>query len=129
MASRSQILPRAVLTMYEPRFMVLISASSNSPSVSGCSGALMVTTSHTATRDAGVGWIGEAELGLHLLGEPVAVGVVQLDVERLEPPQDGTCRCVRRRRSRPSFLRRRRRAPRSRRCSSHRCTTHWYDGM
>ncbi len=35
--------------MYAPRFMVAISFSSNRFSVSGCSGQLIVTTSHTLT--------------------------------------------------------------------------------
>ncbi len=86
-ASRSQIFPRAVFTRYAPRFIVPISSSSNRCSVSGCSGALIVTTSQTGTSDCGVLVEGEAELLLDLGRQPVPVGVVQADLERLQTPQ------------------------------------------
>ena len=56
MASRSQILPRAVFTRYAPRFILPMSSSSKRCSVSGWSGALIVTTSQTGTIDAASGW-------------------------------------------------------------------------
>lgn len=45
MASRSAIRARAVLMRYAPRFIVASSSSPKRPPVSGCSGALTVTTS------------------------------------------------------------------------------------
>ena len=56
MASRSQILPRAVFTMYDPRFILPMSASLNMCSVSGCRGQWMLTTSQTLTSDSTVSW-------------------------------------------------------------------------
>ena len=89
MASRSQILPRAVFTRYAPRFILAISASLNMCSVSGCSGA--VDRDHVADADHRLdgGVEGQAELLLDRLWQPVAVGVVQLHVERLEALQHG----------------------------------------
>ena len=55
-ASRSQILPRAVLMRYAPRFILPNNVSLNMCSVSGCNGALIVTTSHTDTSDSTVSW-------------------------------------------------------------------------
>ena len=64
-----------------------ISSSSNRCSVSGCSGALIVTTSQTRTSDSASSWNVSAELLLDVRGQAVPVGVVQLDVERLQPAQ------------------------------------------
>ena len=49
MSSRTVSLPRAVFTMYAPRFMPEIMSASNMCSVPGCSGQLSVTTSQCFT--------------------------------------------------------------------------------
>ena len=63
--------------------------SSKRPSVSGCSGALIVTTSQTRDHRLGVLVEGDAELALEASRQPVAVGVVQADLERLQAAQHG----------------------------------------
>jgi hypothetical protein len=50
---------------------------------------LIVTTSQTSTSSSGVAWYVTPELALDPLRQPVAVGVVQPDLEWLEPPQHG----------------------------------------
>ncbi len=80
-----QILPRAVFTRLAPRFILAIIASSKRFSVSGRSGALIVTTSQTGTIAAGVLWKVTPSSFSTASGKPVAVGIVQLDVERLQP--------------------------------------------
>jgi len=65
-----------------------MSSSLNRCSVSGWSGALIVTTSQTGTINR-IGVKRETELALDLLWQPMAVGVVQLDVEGLQAPQYG----------------------------------------
>ena len=50
---------------------------------------MIVTTSQTLTSDFDVGMEGQVQLFFDLGRQAVPIGVVQLDVERLEPPQHG----------------------------------------
>ncbi len=48
---------------------------------------MIVTTSHTSTSESTVGWYDQTELPFDALVETVFVGVVQTDVERVQPAQ------------------------------------------
>ena len=74
----------AVLTMYAPRFILAIRASSNRSQDGG-----RVDRDHVADTHhrLGVRVVGHAELALDLLRKSVSIGVVQSHLKRLQPPE------------------------------------------
>ena len=93
-------------------------ASSKRCSVSGWSGALIVTTSQTSTSDSTVSWNVTPSSLLDVGGQPVPVGVVERRPRTASAAAAPPSRYGPRRRSRPACPPGRRSARRSRRCSS-----------